>query len=283
MARTIEQIYVEIINEKENFTSLDGLVPDNDSYSSLLSNINSNSKVAFWRLFIYIHSVAIYIHELFFDKHKVEIEALVASAPTGTPTWYQNKVLQFQYTDLLVYNTTIFQYVYPVIDPVKQIVTKCAVQDSPFGVVLIKVAKGAAGALTPLDLTEKAALESYVNDIKFAGTRISISSQDADLLSINYKIYYDPLTPLATIQSTLQTAVENYLNNTLPFNGKLNLNKLTDAMQAVPGVLDPVYVEVINTPFAGSSIMVDREILPAAGWFKLGAPLSTTCMFIPVP
>ena len=283
MARTIQQIYDAIILEKETFSSLDGLSPSGDNYSTLLSNITSSSKVAFWRLFCYIHAVAIYIHEIYFDKHKQEIENIVATVPTGTPAWYKKKVFDFQYGDPLVFNSEIYQFTYQTIDNLKKIVTKCAIQDSPFGVVLIKVAKGPDGALLPLTTFETLALQSYINDIKFAGSRVSISSVDGDLLNINYDIYYDPLIPIDVLQNSIQTAVEYYLNNTLPFNGTLNLNKLTDAIQAVTGVIDSVVIEVLNTPFAGATIVVDREVLPASGWFKLQNPISSSCNFIALP
>lgn len=48
MARNIQQIYDSIIAEKNTFSTLSGLVPANDSYTSLLADINAASKVAIW-------------------------------------------------------------------------------------------------------------------------------------------------------------------------------------------------------------------------------------------
>jgi hypothetical protein len=103
MARPIAEIYDGIIESKENRTELEGLLPDNETSTQLLEDLNSDSKVAIWRLWAWITASVMHIHETLWDLFKVEVEAIVAAAPAGTPAWYHKKVLEYQHEDELVY------------------------------------------------------------------------------------------------------------------------------------------------------------------------------------
>ncbi len=118
--------------EKELQPSLTGLLPLGETSDNLLDDLTSGSKVAVWRLWAYLTSVAIYIHELLWDNFKVVIEEIAAAAPAGTPRWYQKKMFEFQSGDSLVYVDN--QYVYDPIDETKRIVTRCAIEERPDGV-----------------------------------------------------------------------------------------------------------------------------------------------------
>lgn len=277
MARTINEIYDEIVAEKENQAVLDGLTPNPETALDLLNQLTSGSKVAIWRLWAYITAVAIWTHEQLFEIFKAEAEAIAAAAPAGTARWYQKKVFEFQYGDTLTYVNN--QYVYATITPANQIVKRCAVQDRGDGVVVIKVAK--AGPV-PLLSAEKTALEGYIAKIKFAGTRVAVVSLAADEIDIEYDIYYDPIVPLATLQSALQTAIESFASN-LEFNGEFRVTKFTDALQAVTGVIDPVFVAATATPDAGSPANFTVSYQPTAGYVDFADTAANMFNFIPQP
>jgi hypothetical protein len=278
MSRTIAEIYDEIIAEKENQTSLAGLTPDPETSLGLLNDLSSGSRVAIWRLWAYITAVAIWTHEQVFELFLEEAEAIAAAAPAGTARWYQKKVLEFQFGDSLQYVNN--QYVYDPIDPSARIVTRCAVQDRGDGVVVVKVAKDVTP--TPLNSTEKTALEGYIAKIKFAGTRVAVLSQDADEIDLDYDIFYDPIVPLATLQARVQNAIDAYATN-LEFNGEVRINKITDALQVVDGVVDPVFQAATGTPDGGgtSSIMVSYQ--PIAGHIVYADTAANMFTFIPQP
>lgn len=263
MARTILEIYDAIIAEKETGTQLQDLTPDPETSTNLLTDLSSGSKVAIWRLWAYITAVAIYVHEVLFDIFKEEVQEIADAAAPGTPGWYQNKMLEFQYGDTLTY--TNFQYVYDPVNEANRIITRCAVQERSDGAVLIKVAKDSGGSPAPLSAPEKAAAESYAAKIKFAGTKLAVTSLDPDELDIAYTIYYDPLIPLATLQADLQAAADAFLEE-LPFNAEFRITKFTDALQAVEGVIDPVFSSATATPDGGSPESVTVRYLPAAGY-----------------
>ena len=83
MARTIQEIQEEILNIKQSETVLDDL--------------NSTSKVAIWRLWVYITAFVIHTLELIFDTHKSEVSQALKQLKPHTARWYRNKALAFQY------------------------------------------------------------------------------------------------------------------------------------------------------------------------------------------
>ena len=241
MARKLTEIYDSIIAEKNTMSSLTDLQPAIDNSQNLLADLSSTSKVAIWRLWAFLTATAIWAHENLWDLFKAEIQAIVDAAVPGTSPWYRDQALAFQYGDSLIYLNNKFQYF--LIDPTKQIVTRAAIADRG-GQIIIKVAKGTT---TPIKLddtpgTELDAFKSYIQDIKFAGTNIAIISRDADLLKISYDVYYDPLITKAVVQVNVEAAINAYIGN-LPFDGYLILTKLTDAIQAAVGVVNPVITD----------------------------------------
>ncbi len=273
MARTIQEIYDAISAEKDTKASLTGLLPANDLAENLLDELTTNSKVAIWRLWAFIMAVAIHTHELLWDLFKAEILAIAAAAPAGTPAWYQKKCFEFQFGDILQYINN--QFVYNPIDVTKQIIKRAAIEERADGVVIVKVAKEVSGA--PIELTgpEKDAFTSYMQDIKFAGTRMAVVSIPGDDLNLVWDIRYDPQIPLSQIQLSVANAVDNYIAN-LPFNAAVNVNKINDALQAVTGVVDPVFMSATGTPNGGGATAFTVSYIPAAGWVKLNPVIALT-------
>lgn len=282
MARTIQQIYDSIITEKETLSSLNGLTPNPETYVNFLSQLASSSRVAIWRLYAYIIAVAIYTTEVLWDLFKKDIEDIAAQAEAGTVRWYQERVLDFQFGDILIYQDGKYQYA--TINDALKIVKRCAVVERSDGIVFIKTAKlNLSGLPIPLSGPELTALTAYMQQVKFAGTFLSVNSFNADTLKLYYDIYYNAELDLATVQAAVYAAVQSFIAN-LPFNGALNVNKITDALQAVTGVVDPKFVSAEATYGALPYTAFDREYLSNAGYLEIdGAfPLSSTFNFIAV-
>lgn len=279
--RSIAQIYAEIVAEKDNNVTLNGLLPAGDTQDDLLSDLSTGSKVAIWRLWAYIMAVAIYVHEALFEQFRAEVEELAAQAPAGTPAWYQAQAFKFQFGDPLVYQSN-GQYNYAIIDPTKQVVKRCAVVERPDGTVLIKAAKlDSSGEPTPLSAAELTALEAYFEQIKFAGTRLSVTSFPADDLKVYYDIYYNPLYDLAALRAAVEEAIQSYISS-LPFNAEFSNTALTDAIQAVEAVNDPILISTEARYGALPYQAITRTYTANAGYLKIdpAAPLSATLDFI---
>ena len=160
---------------------LNGLLPAATSSTGLLDDLTSGSKVAVWRLWAFVGAVSIWTHEQLFDLFKIEVNASVAAAKAGTLPWYHAQVLAFQFGDSLVYLGG--QYRYAANDPDSRIIALASVEERPDGLVLVKVAKTGPAKL---DETELAALNSYLQRVKFAGTKLAAISLEADVVTPVY-------------------------------------------------------------------------------------------------
>jgi hypothetical protein len=254
---TIEEIYNSMIAEKES-----GNYPE-------LDELNSNSKVAVWRLMLFVVAfISKSIHALF-DSFKAEIERIFAVEQIGTIEWWVDRVGKFQYGDELQFADSVFKYL--VIDESKRIVKRVALETRQF-VLYFKTAKDdGSGNLTPLDQSEKDALQAYVNKIKMPGTYTGIISENADNLKIWLRIYYNAEVTEAELNTSVSDAIVNYIDNVV-FNSKFTITNMIDELQKLRGVENPVSLKVEAKAFASPvtdyAVIADYYI-PAAGYSEL--------------
>lgn len=222
-------------------SSLQELAPGFDNSQQLINDANSGSRVAEWRLWLFLFSFGTWVLENIMDIFADEVAENVDKSKSHNQRWYQNQALRFQYGDALEWIQNSERYAYPVIDTDKQIITKAAVDDSD-GVVIIKVAKSSS----PLDAGEYAAFSAYIKKIKDAGTETLIISVPADVFKIELDVYYDPLvlnSDGALISDTSVKPVEvaiDQFTEAIPFDGLFTNTTLVDFMQKATGVIDPV-------------------------------------------
>jgi hypothetical protein len=252
MARSVETIYNSLLAAKSGTAALDGL--------------DSSSATAIWRLWLYIVAVAINVHEGLFDAHKAEVTSIINAELPHTTRWYVWKAKAFQYGDSLPTDSDT----YATIDASLQIVTQAACTESA-GRVRLKAAKG-TDTLAALSSAELAALTAYMQQVKDAGVRLTVTSGAADDLRIGLKVYYDPLLLDATgarLDGTSVTPVKDAIAaflTQLPFNGLMVVNKLLDAVRAVEGVVNCSVITVAARYGDLSFAPVEDEYLPDAGY-----------------
>ncbi len=286
MARTLEQIYNDMTLTKESNPELDALLPNPDNYDDLFTIDNfrllantiltglSVSKVAVWRLFLYVPSVAIWTMENLIDIFQTEVEATIKDNQYGQLRWYPTVAKQFQLGDQLVWDGT--KYIYETEDTTKQIVTQSAATESG-GLITLKVAKGVLPAIVPLSSSElqsfifyiKGSNSSTANDaIVPAGTNIEIVSAINDDLKFASDLFYDPLVLSADgslVSDPGTNPVEDAINdfiNTLPFDSVFRVISLVDAVQAVTGVNNFV---VLNCDAKSNADVSYTDVLAESG------------------
>ncbi|MGP1501889.1 MAG: nucleotidyltransferase [Bergeyella cardium] len=269
MARSIEEIKEEILRAKEQEAALEGL--------------NSTSKTAIWRLWVYITAFAIWTLEKLFDTHKSEVSEMLKQLKPHTARWYRNKALAFQYGFDLLPDSDQFNNANATEDEINnsKIIKYSAVTESEVeSRLIVKIATEQGGELQPISGGQKASFDAYMNEIKDAGVRITVINYLPDILRLQMRIYRDPLvldengTSIRMGNKPVEEAIKKYLKN-LPFNGELVLAHLVDELQKVEGVKIPHIILAeskwidAGTNGYGNFQTIDVKKIPVSGYFKI--------------
>ena len=268
MARTIQEIQELIYQAK--------------AQEPALNELNSTSKVAIWRLWVYIIAVAIWSLEKLFDLHRADIDKRLAELKPHTTRWYRSKALAFQYGFDLLTDSDKFNNTGHTEEQIEasKIVKYSAVVESPNeGRLIVKIAGEQGEQLQPITDAQKQAFEAYLQEIKDAGVRLSVVNYQPDVLHLQMKIVYDPLVLDSNGQSIIhatkpiETAIKDYLKR-LPFNGELVLAHLIDELQQAEGVRIPHLVLAQSKHIGtngnyGAFEAIEISKIPTAGYFTI--------------
>jgi hypothetical protein len=247
-ARSLSEIYKQIIDEKANYAELSALQPNINSQQTLLNELTSTSKVAVWRLICWIVAFSIYVHEKLIDEQTAELEARAESIIPGTLRWYRNMALEWQKGDKLEWDYVLTRYRYNPVNPSNRVVAYSAAVEANNQIVL-KVAKKSGNNAAPLTAQELTQFTDYITLRKFAGTNVTIISAAPDDVKITATIYIDKLVLKTNGESILnagvfpvEDSIKEYLRDigTVNFNGKMRALDLIDAIQATQGVVNVV-------------------------------------------
>lgn len=285
--RTLTEIQESILLKKSQTESLNALEVLTTSEQNTLSNLNSTSKVAIWRLWVFIQAFAIWLHEGIFETHKIEIEELIALNKVHTRKWYRDKILNFQYGFDLDgesdrYNNTGID---TAVILESKIIKQASVEEVA-GELRIKVATQIGDELQPIDTDQFNALRQYIALVKDAGTKIRLISRVADQMKAEIDIYFDPLILNGlgqrldgTDDEPVQKAIKAFLYN-LEFNGEFIKTKLTDYVQLVEGVQMPVFNKIWTKYGAYGYSLIDETYITDSGYMIFDLD-NTTINFIP--
>ena len=268
MARTIQEIQELIYQAK--------------AQEPALNELNSTSKVAIWRLWVYIIAVAIWSLEKLFDQHRADIDKRLAELKPHTARWYRSKALAFQYGFDLLPDSDKFNnqgHTEEAIEASKIVKYSAVIESKNEGRLIVKIAGEQGDTLQPITDAQKQAFEAYLQEIKDAGVRLSVVNYQPDVLHLQMKIIYDPLVLDSNGQSIIhatkpvETAIKDYLKR-LPFNGELVLAHLIDVLQQAEGVRIPhlVLAQSKNITSGGSYgdfETIEISKIPTAGYFTI--------------
>jgi len=268
MARSIQEIQTLILQAK--------------AQEPALNELNSTSKVAIWRLWVYIIAVAIWSLEKLFDLHRADIDKRLAELKPHTARWYRSKALAFQYGFDLLTDSDKFNNTGHTEEQIEasKIVKYSAVVESPNeGRLIVKIAGEQGEQLQPITDSQRQAFEAYLSEIKDAGVRLSVVNYQPDILHLQMKIVYDPLVLDSNGQSIIhaikpvERAIKDYLKR-LPFNGELVLAHLIDALQQAEGVKIPHLVlaqskNITSSGEYGAFETIEISKIPTAGYFTI--------------
>lgn len=268
MARSIQDIQQLIYTQKAQEPALESL--------------NSTSKVAIWRLWVYIISVAIWSLEKLFDLHRADIDKRLTELKPHTARWYRSKALAFQYGYYLAHDSDKYNNQWLTeeqIEASKIIKYSAVVESKNEGRLIVKIAGEQGDTLQPITDVQRKSFEAYLQEIKDAGVRLSVVNYQPDVLHLQMKIVYDPLVLDSNGQSItkatkpVEETIKSYLKR-LPFNGELVLAHLIDALQQAEGVKIPHLVlaqskNITSSGEYGAFETIEISKIPTAGYFTI--------------
>ena len=293
MARKIEEIQEEMLTAKENNIHLAEL-QDTTTVTNIFKRIynhvfgasKSSSKVAIWRLWIYIVSFCIWTLEVLFDVHSSDVDKKLSELKPHTPRWYRGKALRFQYGFDLIEDTDVFKNEGATDEAIEnsKIIKYSAVTElENESRLIIKIATEENNLLSPVNDTQLNAFKAYVSEFKDAGVPITVINFLPDRLRINLKIVRDQLILDAngmnrkTGTFPVNEAIAEFLKE-LPFNGNLSIQKLEEKILQVKGVNDLGLALAETSWIEGESDddenygdwkPIDISTIPISGYFTI--------------
>lgn len=244
MARAISEIYKEIIAEKDKRLEL--------------SDIQSDSKVSIFNGIAWTVAAAIYSFETIMDVFTVDMNNALQERINGTPSYYVNSLLKYQHGDKLKIREDGLGFGYEKVDEAKRIVTQASYQEdsneqSLDTKLILKVATGTNGKLSPLTPDQLMMVASYVNQIKFAGTTIEVVSRKGDIIIPRLTVYHDGALPEETMRSNIDNALNSFIMET-KFNSAIYVSNIVNCLMSIEHVTD-VYMDVNAEPQQGVYIV----------------------------
>lgn len=233
MARTVTQIYNEMLAEKAKYSSLNALT--------------NTSAVAIWSSLMYACAVVMASFEQIQDVFKTELLIEAEKLPVGTKRWYADKALEYQDGYELIYDRVSGRYKYEVIDN-DSLLCKVSSCEDEAGNIVIKVAKdNGSGGLTNLTTTEITNVFNYFQLIKMIGPVLLVKSLLPDIMRLRMKIKVDNTIINSLGQSVaspttypIEDAINTYISSfsLITFGSEFNIQGLIDAIQSVRGVIN---------------------------------------------
>ena len=275
VVRSIDDIFKELLLEKQTFSTLDGLLPDNIIDEATLITTMTNGKAPEWVLWLYNIAVQIHLTELSANSSIVDITDIFSDSIVATKQWYVDKALEFQYGDVVIIDPITYQVGYATIDETKQVIGSCTIRE--FGGAVVLQLRGKNTDLLTED--ELNSFVVYMNKVKIAGTKINVENVLGDLISSYMTIIYDGTYNLSDIKTLIETNIEEYYNN-IELTGKFISNALVDKLQQLDGIIDPQYNYGIAINTLGLEVEFTHEYETNAGWARINEPLVDTITYI---
>lgn len=182
MSRTLTEIYNEAVDTRNKYLEL--------------TELTNDSKMSIINAFTWVTSAAIYSFETLLDVFMTDISTVFNSRINGTPAYYANAMLKWQFGDELVINDEGTSFSYAQEDTTKRVISHVSYQEVyseeyKDDVLILKVATGEADSLSRLTDEELISARAYLNQIKFAGVKCNVISRKGDVLVPRVTVYYD--------------------------------------------------------------------------------------------
>lgn len=253
-ARSVKDIFDEMVAEKEKYPSL--------------APLTNNRDTSVWRNIFMVVAKTINATETSLEAKVNDLTEVGKSRPVGTNKWYADEFKKFQLGYDLVYDTSLGRWAYRTLDESAQIIKSCSVT-AEGRQLLIKTAKmnSDGDALVGLDNDEKTAFLAFVSKVILVGTGVqSRVTADGDLLRLTINIKVNPNIINSSGQSVSNTSeypcedaikkclLDHGLEN---FDSVFSLNMIENALLALDGVQTVNITAATATPQAAGYATTD--------------------------
>jgi len=240
MARSLKTIYEEARSVRNQYLEL--------------TEFQNSSKMSVLDAITWVTSACIWSFENILDVFQVDVTNDLKNRVNGTPAYYVNALLKFQYGDELMMNDDGTQFHYEVTDATKRVITKAVYSETETPgfhdrQLVLKVAGGLPGEHYRIPEEQLTAARSYIQQIAFAGTHITIVSRSGDILVPKVTVCYDGAIPPEEMHDILKVALQGFIRNA-EFDGTIYVNKILDTLLHCEHVSD-VYFDNEATDLQG--------------------------------
>ncbi|GAB6119734.1 hypothetical protein [Dysgonomonas termitidis] len=270
MARTIKEIYNESVRERNKRLEL--------------SEFSNDSKLSVMNGLTWAFAAVIYSFEVLLDVFAIDISNAINSRINGTPDYYANALLQYQKGDIVKVREDGLAFGYEVIDGTKRIITQVSYSESTNNAnldnkLILKVATGEKGKLSAISPEDLLMVNAYISRIKFAGTRVEVTSLKGDVLIPRVTVYYDGAVLESEIYDSIDKALNEYIMD-IEFNAGIYVSKALETIRKVAHVTDVhidgkavpeqgIFVACYDTDgHIGQSEKIGRVIYTSSGYIK---------------
>lgn len=240
MSRTIKEIYNQGVAERNSRLEL--------------KEFSSDSKLSILNGMMWVVASMVYSFEILLDVFAVDISAVINKRINGTPSYYANALLQYQKDDELVVREDGLAFGYGTLDESKRIITQVSYVESTDDLnldskLILKVATGTKGNLSAISPEELVPIHSYMNKLKFAGTRIEVISSKGDVLIPKVTVYYDGSVMESEILDSIEKELKAYLMD-IDFDSAIYVSRVIAVIRQAEHVTD-VYINTDAVPQQG--------------------------------
>jgi len=283
MARTINEIQQQVTEVMVSELAAAGVIIDPATWS----------KTNIFRLLSYVFAFVSNFLETLFDLHKTDVSAAISEMKPHTERWYANMAKLYQHGFALLPDSDKFDNTGKTDDEIAAslVVKYSAVvkQIDTYGHITLRIksATDTGEDLGSLSEEQLNGVREYFSRVGDAGVALSIDSLPPDSLKMKWTVYYDPLILNAqgnrldgSADNIIANSIKAYLKE-LPFNGTFVLQYVTDAVQAVDGVvicqIDSASSKYGDFDFSG----IDTKIVPDSGYLRFTEDADLQINYVP--
>lgn len=270
MDARFKEIQGQILTKKAESSTLSALEVLTTSEVSL-SGATSTSKVANWRLFVFVVAFAIWLHE------KIVLKNAENSRPQNLPNYRQ---MVYNYVDgvPLIYSKGQFLFDTTGVEDLEErkIIKRCAILENNLGII-VKIATENNGVLEPVSSLQATRILKYLDQQTQPGVGVRLVNEPADKLRLNLTVYVDlNIIDLSTGKQLnltndvypVRDAINDYLSN-LEFDGAFVKSFFSTKIESSTGVkmatINSLEWKYASLPFQDAGVYK----VPNSGYFKI--------------